>query len=120
MPTYSYRCTECDNAFDIHQAFTDDSLTVCDVCGGKLRKLFNTIGVTFNGSGFYRTDSRNEGGGAKSESGGGGSSKSESGGGASTGSGSGGSGGSGSGSAGGSGSTPAGSSASKGASSTSV
>jgi len=62
MPTYSYRCTECENAFDIHQAFTDDALTVCDVCGGRLRKLFNTIGVTFNGSGFYRTDSRSEGG----------------------------------------------------------
>jgi putative FmdB family regulatory protein len=62
MPTYSYRCTECGNAFDIHQAFTDDALTVCDVCGGRLRKLFNTIGVTFNGSGFYRTDSRGEGG----------------------------------------------------------
>jgi putative FmdB family regulatory protein len=58
MPTYSYRCTECDNAFDIHQAFTDDALTVCEVCGARLRKLFNTIGVTFNGSGFYRTDSR--------------------------------------------------------------
>ena len=112
MPTYSYRCTECDNAFDIHQAFTDDSLTVCDVCGGKLRKLFNTIGVTFNGSGFYRTDSRSEGSGAKPESGGGGSSKSESGRGGSTGTGSGGS--------GGSGSTSAGSSASKGASSTTV
>ena len=68
MPTYSYRCTECGNAFDIHQAFTDDALTVCDVCGGRLRKLFNTIGVTFNGSGFYRTDSRSEGG--KSGSGG--------------------------------------------------
>lgn len=67
MPTYSYRCTECDNAFDIHQAFTDDTLTVCEVCGGKLRKLFNTIGVTFNGSGFYRTDSR--AGGGSSESG---------------------------------------------------
>lgn len=67
MPTYSYRCTECDNAFDIHQAFTDDSLTVCEVCGGRLRKLFNTIGVTFNGSGFYRTDSRSDGdrGGSK-------------------------------------------------------
>lgn len=62
MPTYSYRCTECDNAFDIHQAFTDDALTTCEVCGGKLRKLFNTIGVTFNGSGFYRTDSRAGGG----------------------------------------------------------
>ncbi|PPL19753.1 FmdB family zinc ribbon protein [Microterricola pindariensis] len=62
MPTYSYRCTECDNAFDIHQAFTDDSLTVCEVCSGKLRKVFNSIGVTFNGSGFYRTDSRSGGG----------------------------------------------------------
>ncbi|UFS59648.1 FmdB family zinc ribbon protein [Subtercola endophyticus] len=58
MPTYSYRCTECDNAFDIQQAFTDDSLTVCPVCGGKLRKVFGAVGVTFNGSGFYRNDSR--------------------------------------------------------------
>ena len=58
MPTYSYRCTECDNAFDIHQAFTEDSLTVCPSCGGVLRKVFSPIGVTFSGSGFYRTDSR--------------------------------------------------------------
>ena len=58
MPTYSYRCTERSNAFDIHQAFTDDSLTVCPVCGGVLRKVFSAVGVTFNGSGFYRTDSR--------------------------------------------------------------
>jgi putative FmdB family regulatory protein len=58
VPTYSYRCTECDNAFDIQQAFTDDTLTECPVCGGKLRKVFSPVGVTFNGSGFYRTDSR--------------------------------------------------------------
>ena len=58
MPTYSYRCSECDNAFDIQQAFTDSSLTVCPVCGGKLRKVFGVVGVTFNGPGFYRTDSR--------------------------------------------------------------
>jgi putative FmdB family regulatory protein len=58
MPTYSYRCTECGTAFDIQQAFTDDSLTECPTCGGRLRKLFTTVGVTFNGSGFYRTDSR--------------------------------------------------------------
>jgi putative FmdB family regulatory protein len=58
MPTYSYRCTECGHAFDIQQAFTDDSLTECPSCGGKLRKLFSAVGVTFNGSGFYRTDSR--------------------------------------------------------------
>ena len=58
MPTYSYRCTECDNAFDIVQAFTDDTLTVCPVCGGKLRKVFSPVGVSFSGSGFYRNDSR--------------------------------------------------------------
>jgi putative FmdB family regulatory protein len=58
MPTYSYRCTECGTAFDIQQAFTDDSLTVCLNCGGKLRKLFHAVGVSFSGSGFYRNDSR--------------------------------------------------------------
>ena len=58
MPTYSYRCTECGTAFDIQQAFTDDSLTVCPNCGGKLRKLFSTVGVTLNRCGFYRNDSR--------------------------------------------------------------
>lgn len=58
MPTYSYRCTECDRAFDIVQAFTDDTLTVCPTCGGKLRKVFSPVGVSFTGSGFYRTDSR--------------------------------------------------------------
>jgi putative FmdB family regulatory protein len=58
VPTYSYRCTECGNAFDVVQSFTDDSLTVCPVCQGTLRKVFSPVGVTFNGSGFYRTDSR--------------------------------------------------------------
>ena len=58
MPTYSYRCTECGEAFDIQQAFTDDTLTVCPNCGGTLRKLFNNVGVSFTGSGFYRNDSR--------------------------------------------------------------
>jgi len=58
MPTYSYRCTECGEAFDIQQAFTDDTLTVCPNCGGPLRKLFTAVGVSFTGSGFYRNDSR--------------------------------------------------------------
>lgn len=61
MPTYSYRCTECDTAFDVQQSFSDDSLTVCPSCGGRLRKVFSAVGVTFNGSGFYRTDSRSGG-----------------------------------------------------------
>jgi putative FmdB family regulatory protein len=73
LPTYSYKCTECGTAFDIQQAFTDDSLTVCPNCSGKLRKVFTAIGVTFTGSGFYRNDSRataksSEGGSAKSDS----------------------------------------------------
>ena len=58
MPTYSYRCPECGNAFDIQQGFTDDTLTVCPNCAGALRKVFSPIGVSFNGSGFYRNDSR--------------------------------------------------------------
>lgn len=73
MPTYSYRCTECSNAFDIHQSFTDDSLTVCPTCGGVLRKVFSPVGVTFSGSGFYRTDSRAASGGSGSSGSGSGS-----------------------------------------------
>ena len=58
MPTYAYACTECDHRFDIVQSFSDDSLTVCPECDGKLRKVFNAVGVVFKGGGFYRTDSR--------------------------------------------------------------
>ncbi len=58
MPTYQYACTECGHAFDIVQSFSDDSLTVCPECSGRLRKVFNAVGVVFKGSGFYRTDSR--------------------------------------------------------------
>ena len=60
MPTYSYRCTECDTAFDIQQSFTDSSLTACPTCEGKLRKVFSSIGVTFSGSGFYSNDSKSD------------------------------------------------------------
>lgn len=70
MPTYSYRCTECSTAFDIQQAFTDDALTECPTCQGRLRKIFSAVGVTFNGSGFYRTDSRAGSSSAGSSSGG--------------------------------------------------
>ena len=58
MPTYSYACTQCDNKFDMVQAFSDDALTECPQCEGRLRKLFGKVGVVFKGSGFYRTDSR--------------------------------------------------------------
>jgi putative FmdB family regulatory protein len=66
VPTYSYACTECDDRFDVVQAFTDDALTTCEKCSGRLRKLFNSVGVVFKGSGFYRTDSRGDGKKSKS------------------------------------------------------
>ena len=77
MPTYSYACTECADRFDVVQAFTDDALTTCEKCSGRLRKLFSSVGVVFKGSGFYRTDSRESG--KKSTSSTNGSSSSESG-----------------------------------------
>ncbi len=58
MPTYAYACTSCGHQFDAVQSFSDDALTTCPECGGALRKQYGSIGVTFNGSGFYRTDSR--------------------------------------------------------------
>ncbi|OLO99009.1 FmdB family transcriptional regulator [Mycolicibacterium porcinum] len=73
MPTYSYACTECGNRFDAVQAFSDDALTTCPKCSGKLRKLFGSVGVVFKGSGFYRTDNRESG---KSSSNGGSPAKS--------------------------------------------
>ena len=58
VPTYQYQCTECGEALEVQQSFSDDALTVCPVCQGRLRKVFNAVGVVFKGSGFYRTDSR--------------------------------------------------------------
>lgn len=58
MPTYAYACKDCTHAFEIVQSFTDDSLSSCPECAGTLRKKFNSVGVVFKGSGFYRTDSR--------------------------------------------------------------
>lgn len=61
MPTYQYACTACDERLEVVQKFSDDPLTVCTVCGGRLRKLFSAVGIVFKGSGFYRTDSRSDG-----------------------------------------------------------
>ena len=58
MPTYAYACRECGHRFEVVQSFSDDSLTICPECDGSLRKVFNSVGVVFKGSGFYRTDSR--------------------------------------------------------------
>lgn len=58
MPTYQYACTDCGEQLEVVQKFTDDALTVCPACDGRLRKVFSAVGVVFKGSGFYRTDSR--------------------------------------------------------------
>lgn len=58
MPTYAYACTSCGHEFDVVQSITDAPLQTCELCGGALRKVFHPVGVTFKGSGFYRTDSR--------------------------------------------------------------
>lgn len=66
MPTYAYACKQCGHRFDAVQSFADPALTTCPECEGPLRKEYGSIGVTFNGSGFYRTDSRAGGEGGKS------------------------------------------------------
>lgn len=58
MPTYQYVCTDCGEPLEAVQKFSDDALTECPVCGGRLRKVFSAVGVVFKGSGFYRNDSR--------------------------------------------------------------
>lgn len=58
MPTYQYQCTECGEALEVQQSFTEDALTACPDCNGMLRKVFSAVGVVFKGSGFYRNDSR--------------------------------------------------------------
>jgi putative FmdB family regulatory protein len=79
VPTYSYACTECANRFDAVQAFSDDALTTCPQCSGRLRKLFGSVGVVFKGSGFYRTDSRESGKSSSKRSSNGSASSSEAG-----------------------------------------
>ncbi len=64
MPTYQYSCTECGEQLEVVQSFSDPALTVCPACQGKLRKVFNSVGIVFKGSGFYRNDSRSNGNGA--------------------------------------------------------
>ncbi|MFJ5547802.1 FmdB family zinc ribbon protein [Streptomyces sp. NPDC093225] len=58
MPTYQYQCTECGEGLEAVQKFTDDALTECPNCKGRLKKVFSAVGIVFKGSGFYRNDSR--------------------------------------------------------------
>jgi putative FmdB family regulatory protein len=58
VPTYQYACTACGHQLEAVQSFSDEPLTECPACEGKLRKLYSAVGIVFKGSGFYRTDSR--------------------------------------------------------------
>jgi putative FmdB family regulatory protein len=69
VPTYEYACTDCGDRSEVVQRFSDDPLTVCTECGGKLRKVFSPVGIVFKGSGFYRTDSRNGSGASAAKDG---------------------------------------------------
>ncbi len=60
MPTYQYACTDCGHQLEAVQSFADKPLTECPACQGRLRKIFSSVGIVFKGSGFYRTDSRDE------------------------------------------------------------
>jgi putative FmdB family regulatory protein len=66
MPTYEYRCRECGELLEVVQSFSDDPLTECPRCSGPLRKVFNSVGISFKGSGFYKNDSRSKSSSASS------------------------------------------------------
>ena len=67
MPTYQYLCTHCGHEFEVVQSFSDDAISSCEKCQGAVRKVYNSVGIVFKGSGFYKTDSRGAASG-KSES----------------------------------------------------
>lgn len=69
MPLYEYRCRNCNHQFEVQQSFSDDALAECPQCAGELRKVFNPVGISFKGSGFYKNDSRSAGSSSSTSSG---------------------------------------------------
>ena len=63
VPTYDYQCRSCGTVTEVIHAMTADGPTVCERCGGDLRRVLYPAGIIFKGSGFYRTDSRAAGSG---------------------------------------------------------
>ena len=61
MPTYEYLCNECEHAFEAVQSFTEAAIEHCPKCDGRVRKVYNNVGVVFKGSGFYVTDYKKSG-----------------------------------------------------------
>jgi len=61
MPTYGYRCGSCGHQFEIVQRISEEPLTTCPKCQGKLSKMLYPVGISFKGSGFYTTDYKGAG-----------------------------------------------------------
>ena len=68
MPIYEYACTACGERTEAKQSFTDPPLETCEICGGKLRKLYSPVGIVFKGSGFYSTDAKKKSSSSSSSS----------------------------------------------------
>jgi putative FmdB family regulatory protein len=79
MPTYVYRCQNCDTLTEAFQKITEDPLTTCDDCGGSIRRVLQPVGIVFKGSGFYVTDYKRTDGSSNGKSAEAGSTKSETG-----------------------------------------
>lgn len=61
MPTYEYECKKCHSLFEQFQKITDEPLTKCPACGGRVRRLISSgAGFLFKGTGFYSTDYRSD------------------------------------------------------------
>ncbi len=58
MPLYAYRCKACNHEFEKHQRMSEEPLTACPVCAGEIRRVINSVGIVFRGSGFYVTDNK--------------------------------------------------------------
>jgi putative FmdB family regulatory protein len=68
MPTYGYRCGNCGHQFEIVQRISEEPLTTCPKCQGKLSKVLYPVGISFKGSGFYTTDYKGAGKGSPGSS----------------------------------------------------
>src|SRR5579864_873623 len=56
MPIYGYRCSKCGHQFEIQQRMSDEPVTTCPKCQGKLTKVIYPTGIIYKGSGYYTTD----------------------------------------------------------------
>ena len=56
MPIYEYKCQQCGLHFEKRQSVSDEPLTTCEECHGKLEKQWSLSGFQFKGAGWYVTD----------------------------------------------------------------